>query len=202
MGPIEHSATRPKLSSAAWRSVRMAAHADAERHDERNGHRAGGDAARVERDREKIARHEKRQHEHNQIKQDQQIRQRDAEQHAQQRDDQKCAHAARDRQNQDHIRDGRHLFGEHLQVRLRDRDDKAEQEGQEHDHAEPFTLGHAAAHALAHRAHGHFCAPREEHHADDEQHRAHQEAQQDARGDRRDAEAEHQHNADDRQHGV
>lgn len=45
IGPTEHRATRPKLSSAAWRSLRMARYAHAQGHDERHGHGTGGNAA-------------------------------------------------------------------------------------------------------------------------------------------------------------
>ena len=176
--------------------------ADAERHDERDSHRAGGDASRVERDREEIAGGKKRQAKHNQVKYREQVAQRDAEQHTQQRDDQKRTHAACNRKDQRHIGDRGYLFGEHLQIRFGNGDDKAKQEGQDHDQPELFAAGHTAAHELAHRAHGDIGAQGEEHHPDDEQYGAEQKAQQDAGRNWRDAEAEYKHNPDDRQHGV
>ena len=126
MGPMEQSATRPKLSSAAWRSVRMDA---TPMPSERDSHRAGGDAARVERNREEIAGGKKRQAKHNQVKYCEQVAQRNAEQHTQQRDDQKRTHAACNRKDQRHIGDRGYLFGEHLQIRFGNGDDKAKQEG-------------------------------------------------------------------------
>ena len=50
IGPIEHRPTRPKLSALRVFVASDGRNADAERHDERHGHRPGRHAAGVERD--------------------------------------------------------------------------------------------------------------------------------------------------------
>ena len=57
-------------------------HADAERHDERHGHRPGRHAAGIERDGEKLRRDKERQKKHDGVASDKQRRQRDRKQHA------------------------------------------------------------------------------------------------------------------------
>ena len=77
--------------------------------DKRNSHWSGCNAAGIERNGHKAARHEKRQHEHQQIKADQDSVQAPAEQVAQERQHQKQADADGNRQNQHQIRHARRL---------------------------------------------------------------------------------------------
>ena len=107
--------------------------ADTERHDEWHGHRTGCDTARVERYAEKIGGYEKGQSEYNQIKQNEQRRERNAEEHTQQCDHKECADADRNRQNQRLVWNGWNLFCQHLQVRLGDGYNEAEQKGEQNN---------------------------------------------------------------------
>ena len=107
---------------------------DAKRHDKRHRHRSGGHAAGVKGYAQEVLRDKKGQHKHKRIKNQQHRRQRNTEQHTQQSHHQKSAHAAGHRQNQGHVGNGRHLIGQHLQIRLGYGDDKAQQKGQRNHH--------------------------------------------------------------------
>ena len=93
-------------------------HTDAQRHDEGDGHGAGGDAAGVEGHGKKLFRHKCSQKEDGSVKDDQQPGQRDAQQHTQEGHDEEDAHARSHREDEGHVGDGRYLIGKHLQVRL------------------------------------------------------------------------------------
>ena len=177
-------------------------YADAERHNERNGHRAGGDAAGVKRHRKETGRDKKSDGKDEQIKDDQHAGQGDAEQHTQQCENQEYADADGDRRDQRDVGHAGHLLRKHLQIRLGNSNNKAKQEGQENDNSQFFAVSQTAADTLPHGAHGLFCALCKKHHADNQQHGAHQETEQNARRDRGDAEAQHQHDRNDREHGV
>ena len=112
----------------------------------------------------------------------------------------KQSHADRHGDDEDHIRHGLYLIGEHLQVRLGNGDEKAQQKAERQHDADPARLGDARAHALAHRRHGQLRAEGEEHHAHHQQHRAEEERHQHARRERGDGEAQDQHDGEDGQH--
>ena len=118
MGPTEHSATRPKLSSAAWRSPRIA---DTPTPSAMMKGTVMGPVvtAGVKGHGQKLLGHKGSQHKNDAVERhQQQRRQRHAQQHAQERDGEEQAHACRHRENQGLVRDGGHLIGQHLQVRL------------------------------------------------------------------------------------
>ena len=93
-------------------------HTDAQRHDEGDGHGAGGDAAGVEGHGQKLFRHKCSQKEDGSVKDDQQPGQWDAQQHTQEGHDEEDAHARSHREDEGHVGDGGYLIGKHLQVRL------------------------------------------------------------------------------------
>ena len=127
IGPMEHIATRPKLSSAAWRSLPDARNTHAQRHDKGHSHGAGGHAAGVKRHGKKLLGHKGRQQKDEPVEQHQQLWQRNADEHTQEGKDQKQAHARRHRKDQRAAGDGGHLICQHLQVRLGDGDKEAQQ---------------------------------------------------------------------------
>ena len=113
-------------------------HADAERHDERHRHRAGRDAAGVKRDRKKVLVGKGSQSEDHSIKENQKPLQWDPEQNAQHTDRQEQSDADGDGDDQNGRVDLRNVFGQHLQVRLRNGNDYAEHKAQDQDHAQLF----------------------------------------------------------------
>ena len=177
-------------------------HADAQRHNEWNGHGAGGHAAGIKSDRQKLFGDERGQNEDDAVEQHKEPRQRDAEEHPQKRHDEEQAHACRYRKDQGHVGDGGHLIGQHLQVRLRDGDEEAQQEADPDDEGQAPGLGEHGAHPLAHGGHAHLRAQRKEHDAHNDHGGAQQKAEQDAGGDGGNGKAEHQHNGHNGQHRL
>ena len=90
----------------------------------------------------------------------------------------------------------------HLQVRLRDGDEEAQQEACPDDEEDVLAAGEHGADPFAHRRHAHLRAQCEEHDADDDHGRTQQKAEQDARGNGGDAETEDQHDGRDGQDGL
>ena len=177
-------------------------HTDTQRHDE--GHRdgAGGHAAGVKGDGQELFGHEGRQHEDQPVEHDEELGQRDAQQHAQEGHDEEEAHARRDREDERHVGDGGDLVGQDLQVRLGDGDEEAQRKPHPDDEGDAAAPGQHRAHPLAHGAHAHLGTQGKEHDAHDDHGRTQQKAEQDAGGDRRDGKAEHQHDRHDGQHGL
>ncbi len=134
-GPMLHSATRPK------------------RHDERYGDRSGGHATRVKRHRNELVRHESRQDKHHRVKHNEQQRQTNFKQRTQHSQHEKQTDTDRDRPNQHIVRNGRHLTGQHLQIRLRDCDEHTDDERNEYHDEQIFRTRQLCADALAHRCH-------------------------------------------------
>ena len=190
-------------AEAVVRAVLIASdggNADAHRHDERHGHRAGRHAAGVERYGKEILGHEHGENKNHDVEAHQHRVERDGEQHTQHGEAEKQSHADRHGDDEDHVRHGLHLIGEHLQVRLGNGDEKAQQKAERQHDADPARLGDARAHALAHRRHGQLRAEGEEHHAHHQQHRAEEKRHQHARRERGDGEAQDQHDGEDGQH--
>ena len=176
------------------------ADAHAQRHDERHGHGAGGNAAGVKGHRPEVRRHEHGQPEYDDIKPDQQPAQLDAQHDAQQGDDQKHAHAHGHRPDNDVVPNGRHLIGQHLQIRLGHGDDHADEEAHRRDDPHLAAACDLGAHRLSQRDHGHLRPQREKPHAHDQHDAAQQERHHGVVGHRCDGEAQHQHDQHDRQH--
>ena len=113
-------------------------HADAQRHDKRYGDRPRRDAAGVKRDGEKILRGKQRQRKQQRVRDQQTLCQRRAMEDAQHGQRQKDAYADGDCPDQDVVGDGRDLICQHLQIRLRYRDDESKYKTQPDDHRQPF----------------------------------------------------------------
>ena len=175
---------------------------DAQSHDEGNGHGTRGDAAGVKGYGKELLRHEGGQKEDGCIEDHQQPGERDAQQHAQEGHDEEEAHAHGHREDEGHVGDGGHLVRKHLQIRLRDGDEEAQQEACPDDEEDVLAAGEHGTDPFAHRRHAHLRAQREEHDADDDHGRTQQKAEQDARGNGGDAETEDQHDGRDGQDGL
>ena len=80
----------------------------------------------------------------------------------------KDPHTCRNRQDDDHVRDGGYLFCQYLKVRFchgdNDAKDKADKDGPD----DFLGLAHLDAHALAHGGHGQICAQSEDAHTEDQ----------------------------------
>ena len=173
--------------------------AHAQRHDKGYRHGAGGDAAGVKGHRQKALGHKQGKAEHQYVAAHQQVGQGDAQQHTQQGHHQKQAHAAGHREDQHIVGYGGHLLGQHLQVRLGNGDDEAQNKAQGRHHPDFFAAGHGGAHLFPHGRHTDLRAQGEEHGPHHDEGRAHQKAQQNAGRYGRHGEAQHHHDADDGQ---
>ena len=180
--------------------VTHGADAHAQRHDKGYRHGAGGDAAGVEGDGPEVRGHEARQHEHDGVKPDQQIRQLDGKQNTQQGDHQKNPHAQRHGPDDDPIRDRRHLPCQHLQIRLRHGDDDADQKADGHDDPHLFGSGDLLTYRLTQWDHGHLRTQSKQPHTHDQQQTPQQKRHHGVVGDRGNSKAQHQHNGGDGQH--
>ena len=170
-------------TKAVVRRVAVAAdrrHTHTQCHDEGHRHGAGGHAAGIKGHSKELPGHKDRQKKDDAVKQYQQPGQRDADEHSQEGKHQKQAHARRHRQDKGRVGDRGHLICQHLQVRLRDGDEKAQQEADAQNHRQLPAFGDHRAHALAHGGHAHFRAQGEEHDAQHDHGCAQQKAQQDA----------------------
>ena len=176
--------------------------ANAQRHDKGDRHGAGGHAAGIEGHGQKAFWDEQRQGEYHCVKAQKQMGQGDAQQHTQHGHHQKQPDARRHRIDQRAVGDGGHLLRQHLQVRLGDGDDEAQNKAHQDHQPELAAPGDLRAGAGAHGRHGGLRAQREKHNADNDHHCAHQKAQQNAGGDRCDGKAQHQHDANNGQHRL
>ena len=148
---------------------------DAHGHDERNGDRAGGHAAGVEGHRQEIRRDKKREHDQPQIEAHQQHGQANLQQNAQDRQRQKDAHAHRHGEHKHPVRNGGHLIGQHLQIGLRHRDDRAHQEADAQNDRQATAFRQFTADAFPHGGHGDLRAQLEESHPHNEHQRPYKE---------------------------
>ena len=172
---------------------------DTQRHNKRDRHRSGGDAAGVKGYGTKIFRNKQHQYKGQHIKRHQHPVQRNTEQHTQQSAYQKQANAQRNGIDQHRIGHRRHLLRQHLQVRLGNGDDKAQHKAQQYNDPKLFGLGHPCAYLFAHGCHRHFRTQRKEHHSHNDQQCAQQKAKQDAGSQRSDGKTESQHDGNNRQ---
>ena len=175
---------------------------NAQRHDEGYRHGAGGDAAGVKGHRQEVRVGQGGQNEHNGIEHQQQRPQGDAQQDTQHADGQENAHAYRHRQDQHGLVDARYVLGQHLQVRLSNGDDHAQNESQHQNEPQAAGLGHFRAYQIAHLGHGQLRTQREQAHANDQQHRAHQKGQHQAAAYGEKEKAQHRHDNGDGQYGI
>ena len=101
--------------------------AKAKSHNERHSHRPGSHAAGIKGHGEELLRHEECQRKHNCVANDQNNGQIPAKERSQERDGEECAHAAGHRQDEHKVRHSRHLACQHLQVRFRDGNNRADE---------------------------------------------------------------------------
>ena len=190
-------------TEAVARRVLVAAHrrhAYAHRHDERHGDRPGRHAAGIIRHGQKTLGHEDGHRRQQAVEHHQQLRQADALQNAHDRQRQKRAHAHRDGINQHLVRDGGHLLGKHLQIRLSDGDDDAHHKRDGDNQRDFLHPLHLHADAFAQRRHRHFRAELKQPHAEHQQHRADRKHHRRAHVHRHQRHAQRQHDERDGQH--
>ena len=170
--------------------------ADAEGHDEGNGHGTGGDAAGIKGHRQKVFRDEEGQKEQENVEHQQHACERDPEENAEHGNGCEYTDPGGDGPDQDRIRNGSHLIGQNLQIRLGDGDECADEKADEGRNGDTLLTNDPAADALAERRHGDFRTQLEEPHSDDEQHGTHKE-----QCDRPDAHGDHGHAQDEHDDG-
>ena len=175
---------------------------DAERHDERHGHGTRRHPAGVERDRPEGFRDEEREDENNEIKDEEQVAQADPEQHAQHRDDEERTDPGGDREDQRPGADGRYIGGEHLQIGLRDRDERPDAEGHQNDDDKFLGLRHTGTHVVTHGGHRHLRPEGEQPDPDNEQEATGEETEENPCPQRHDGEAQDEDNERERQYGY
>ena len=176
-------------------------HAQAQRHDERHGHRPGGHTAGVKGHRQKILGGKGRQSEDHHVGRDQQAIQWDLEQDTQQCYHQKDPHAHGHRPDQDGVGDPRHLPRQNLKIRFRNGDDDADEQADTHHHPQLPGFGHLCAHPLTNGEHGGIRTQSKQAHTHDQQHGAYQERQQHVRWDRSRGKTQDQHDQGNGHHG-
>ena len=101
-----------------------------------------------------------------------------------------------------HIGDGGDLFRKHGEIRLRNGDEHSENEAQDQRDPELFGLAHLNADPFAEGRHGHAGAQREQCHPKNQHDRPEEEQDQNAGVQRRDRDAQHQDNGEDRDHAA
>ena len=107
-------------------------------HDKRHRHGAGGHAAGIKGDGTEITGNEECQNEYDQIQRHQQVGQRHAQQHTQNGHRQEQTHTHGHSQNQRAVRNGGHQLSQHLQIRLGNGDDHAQQKAEQHNDPHVF----------------------------------------------------------------
>ncbi len=172
-------------------------HTEPQCEDERHSDRPGGDAARIERDCQEIGRSKRGDREDGEIKPDQHQREAHLKEDAQECEHQKHADAKRDRQNQGHVWDRRHLLGKHLEVRLGNRDHHAHNKSDADQKGQPPAFGELCANPLPHRQ---VSPQREKPHAKNQQGSSHRKEDECPERERRDRQVQDQYNHADRQH--
>ena len=135
---------------------------DAQRHNEGDGHRTGGHTAGVECHAEEAGIGESCQNKDDAVEEQQQPAKLNAQQDAQHTQQQKEAYTYRHRQDQHSTVDVGHIVGQHLQIRLGDGDDHAQQEADREDQQQLAGFGQLGTDVIAHRGHRRFCAVGEE----------------------------------------
>ena len=135
-----------------------------QRHNKGDCHRPCGNTAGIKRHREKVSGDKVRQYKHQPIKSQQHIRKPDSEQHTQKGNYQKTAHPHCHSQNQHHIGHGRHLSCQHLQIRLRNRNDKAKCKADQHHNRQLPAFCHGSAHTPSDGSHGQLRPDRKKQH--------------------------------------
>ena len=100
--------------------------------------------------------------------------------------------------HQGHIRNSRNLFCQHLQIRLRNRDDDSQQKAAPGDQADPARLGQLRPDGFPHWDHRKVGTEREDAHPENKQNAARQEQHQCHKRHGGNGEIEHQNNGGDR----
>ena len=156
--------------------------AHAQRHDEGNRDGTRRDAARIKGNRPEALGDEQERHgEQGGVKNRQQNGQADAEHDAQHGDRQKDPHAHGNGDDEHHIFYIAHLLRQNLQIRLRHRDDDADDKADKGDQPDLFALRESGAHLLPDDEHGHIRAEREQRRSHNQQQHADGEKQKGAR---------------------
>ena len=166
-------------AEAVLRGVGVAADggdAQAQGHDEGDGHGAGGDASRVKGDGEKVPGDKGGKGEHDQIEAHQETVQGDPEQDAQQGDDKEDPHPYGHRPDEHRVGHAGDLGGQDLEVGLGHGDDDSNEEAYRHHDPQLAGAGHGRAYPLANGGHGLIGPQSEQPHPTDQQHRPDEES--------------------------
>ena len=204
-----HGAERNEAEAVvlAARIAQNTGDTDAQCHDEGHGDGAGGDAAGVEGHGQQVEvvvhRQQQSQGKQQHVEEHQDHVQALAEDDLQHRHHQECADAEADGVDQQRaVHDRADLTRQHLQVRLRDRDEHTQHEAHEQQQTQLTLLGQAGAHMGAHGGHGQVGAQIEQSDAQNQKHRT------DGKGDELDgrkveqgSQAHHIHQGGDGQSG-
>lgn len=132
--------------------------ADAERHDEWDGHRTCGNAAGIKGNGEYAVRYKSSQSKDHTVKDAEQQGKSYIEQDPKHGDDKENADAEGDGENKRHVRYGRDLVGQHLQIRLGNGDHHADEQGDGDDKPKLSGLCHTGADMFAYGGHCDFRA--------------------------------------------
>ena len=124
--------------------------------------------------------------------------QRNPVQNAQNSNGRKNTHACGNRPDEDRIRNGRHLIGKDLQIRLRDGDDCTHEKTDQKNERLALSADNSAADSLTERRHGEFSTQLKEPHSEDQQEGAGQKQRDGADFHGNQCEAENQYDCGDR----
>jgi len=174
---------------------------DAHCHNERYGHRTGGNAARIKCHSQKLLRHEQRYKDERRIADDQQQGQADLIADTDDCQRKKQADADCYRHNQHGIGNGGHLTGKDLQIRLGYGNDDAHNKAGQQNRYKLFHFRDLHADAFSDRRHRHLCAELEKSHSDDQHDRSGKEHNNAAKLHRNQENTEHQNNSGDWKNG-